>query len=278
MAYYGYTLEKGTTVQFVKNAPHKEYNIDIGDIGVITYVASSGKYSIHIDGKTNPHEDAYKPHRLYGEDGDFWIPFECVKKYMFKKGDRVQILSNTSKYKGQYGTVAYDAGSYSVKVHIDGRNLDSPIEYTHKGVKLIKNDTYESEEFKMAKLTGFKRVAVIEIANTNYYYALFDEDINAKDTVLVSGSASNKILSVKEIITPEEVKEKFSKEITAEVMCKVDLSSYNKRVENRKKAEELRKEMDKKIAEMDVMNKYTMYAERNPELAKMLESYRELVD
>ena len=46
----------------------------------------------------------------------------------------------------------------------------------------------------------------------------------------------------------------------------------------RKKAEELRKEMDKKIAEMDVMNKYTMYAERNPELAKMLETYRELVD
>jgi hypothetical protein len=29
---------------------------------------------------------------------------------------------------------------------------------------------------------------------------------------------------------------------------------------------------------MDVMNKYTMYAERNPELAKMLETYRELVD
>ena len=278
MAYYGYKLEKGTTVQFIKNTPHKEYNIEIGDIGVITYVASSGKYSIHIDGKQNPHEDAYLPHRLYGEEGDFWIPFECVKKYMFKKGDRVQILSNTSKYKGQYGTVAYDAGSYSVKVHIDGRNLDSPIEYTHKGIKLIKNDTYESEEFKMAKLTGFKRVAVIEMSGTNYYYALFDDNIDVKDTVLVSGSASNKIYSIKEIITPEEAKEKCSKDITAEVMCKVDLFSYNKRVENRKKAEELRKEMDKKIAEMDEMNKYTMYAERNPELMKMLETYRELVD
>ena len=277
MAYVG-SLERGTTVKFIKKPHNKEYDINVGDIGVITYVASSGKYSIHIDGKQNPHEDAYKPHRLYGEDGDFWIPFECVKQYMFKKGDRVQILSSASKYKGQYGTVAYDARSYYVKVHIDGRDLDSPIEYTHRGVKLIKNDTYESEEFKMTKLTGFKRVAVIEIANTNYYYALFDEDINAKDTVLVSGSASNRILTVKEVITPEEAKEKYNKDICAEVMCKVDLSYYNKRVENRKKAEELRKEMDKKIAEMDVMNKYTMYAERNPELAKMLESYRELVD
>jgi hypothetical protein len=277
MAYYP-TLEKGTTVKFIKKPNNKEYDIAVGDIGVITYVASSGKYSIHIDGKQNPHEDAYKPHRLYGEDGDFWIPFECVKAYKFKKNDRVQILSSTSKYRGQYGTVAYDANHCYVKVHIDGRDNESPIEYSQTSLKLIKNDTYESEEFKMAKLTGFKRVAVIEMSGTNYYYALFDEDINVKDTVLVTGSASNKILSIKEILTTEEAKEKCEKDITAEVMCKVDLSTYNKRVENRKKAEELRKEMDKKIAEMDVMNKYTMYAERNPELAKMLETYRELVD
>ena len=75
----------------------------------------------------------------------------------------------------------------------------------------------------------------------------------------------------------KSILEKYSNDITAEVMCKVDLSLYETRVENRKKAEELRKKMDQKIAEMDEMNKYVVYAEKNPELAKMLEEYRELV-
>ena len=35
--------------------------------------------------------------------------------------------------------------------------------------------------------------------------------------------------------------------------------------------------MDQKIAEMDEMNKYVVYAERNQELADMLAEYRELI-
>ena len=61
------------------------------------------------------------------------------------------------------------------------------------------------------------------------------------------------------------------------MISKVDTSAYDQRVKNRIKAAELRKDMDKKIAEMDEMNKYTMYAEKNPELAKMLAGYNSLV-
>ena len=124
------------------------------------------------------------------------------------------------------------------------------------------------------KLTGFNKVAVIEMGCTDYHFALYD-DIQAGDDVLVTNNVN--LLKVKEVITREEARERYSKDITAEVKCKVDLSAYETRVENRKKAEKLRKEMDKKIAEMDEMNKYVLYAEKNHELAKMLEEYRELV-
>ena len=104
---------------------------------------------------------------------------------------------------------------------------------------------------------------------------MYDDNIQAGDDVLATNNVN--LLKVKEVITREEARERYSKDIIAEVKCKVDLSAYEARVENRKKAEKLRKEMDKKIAEMDEMNKYILYAEKNPELAKMLEEYRELV-
>lgn len=127
-----------------------------------------------------------------------------------------------------------------------------------------------------AKLSGFKKVAVIKIANELYYCALYDDDIHVGDQVLVTGAATN-IYKVYEIISADEARLRFSKNIIAEVKCKVDLSAYEKRVANRALAEKLRKEMDKKIEEMDEMNKYVMYAEKNPEIAKMLEEYRELI-
>ena len=187
----------------------------------------------------------------------------------FKRGDRVEINSDTSRYKGCIGTVEGRTPLGYINVRIDGCEIIPA--YAPSSLRLLK------ERDKDMKLTGFKKVAVIEMSNTNYFYALFDEDINVGDTVLVSGGASGKLLTIKDILLPKEAEEKCNKNITAEVMCKVDLSAYNKRVENRKKAEELRKEMDKKIAEMDEINKYIMYAERSPELMEMFNKYKELI-
>ena len=126
------------------------------------------------------------------------------------------------------------------------------------------------------KLSGFKNVAVIEIAGKDYYYALYDEDIKVGDNVLVTGSCSTNILTVKEVVTAEEAREKCTKEICSEVKCKVDLSSYNQRVEDRKEADKLRKRMDEEIKKMDELNKYEMYADRNPALREMLEQLKSL--
>ena len=147
----------------------------------------------------------------------------------------------------------------------------------------------ESEDNNMAKLEGYYAVAVTEEGmgynKRNYYYAIFDDGNIYKvgDQVIVSGS-NNDVLEIKDIITLEEAKEKGRKDITAEVICKVDTSSYDKRVEERKEkaerkkeADKIKKQMDKMITKMDQTKRYEMYASDNPELAEKLKAYKELI-
>jgi len=276
-------LEVGSAIEMTRDAPYKEYGVVAGDIGIINYIASTGKYSINIFGKKNPHKDN---DRIYGNHGDFWIPKNYVKEYRFKPGDRVEIISPTSKYKGYYATVYCECHgkghcSQSVKLFIDGTKYQPSafhnqyLTLAKTSVKLININNQKGDN--NMKLTGFNKVAVIEYNNTlDLHYALYDEDIKVGDDVLVTGKLSSQIRQIKDIITLDEAKKRYEDDIIAEVKCKVDLSAYDQRVKNRIKAAELRKEMDKKIAEMDEMNKYTVYAERNPELAEMLKQYQAL--
>ena len=86
------------------------------------------------------------------------------------------------------------------------------------------------------------------------------------------------VLTIKEILTVPEAEVKYNKNITAEIICRVDTSAYDQRVENRKKAEKLKKDMDAVIKQMDVTKKYEMYAAENPELAALLDQYKELTN
>ena len=87
----------GDYVKIIKKLPYKdqEYDVEIGDIGIVNYVASTGKYSVHIDGKKNPRDEGATK-RSYGKLYDFWIPFECcevidseelIKKCLFENAD-----------------------------------------------------------------------------------------------------------------------------------------------------------------------------------------------
>lgn len=135
----------------------------------------------------------------------------------------------------------------------------------------------ESEETDM-KLTGFNKVAAITQGyGGTYYYALYDETIEVGDKVLVSGTAEGKLHTVDEIISAEEAANRFSKDITAEVICRVDMSAYDKRVIDRKEAKKIKDEMNRIIKQMDEVNKYEMYAKNNPELDAMLRKYKNLV-
>lgn len=108
------------------------------------------------------------------------------------------------------------------------------------------------------------------------YFIRLDSPVSKLNyKVLVSGNKQLQVID--EVITPEEAIQRFDKNITAEVICKVDTSSYDIRVEDRKRAADVKKKMDAMIKKMDETNKYEMYAERNPELKELLEAYKELV-
>lgn len=141
----------------------------------------------------------------------------------------------------------------------------------------------ESEDNNMAKLEGYYAVAGTKEGyyGKKYFYAIYDdgETYKAGDKIVVSG-ANKDILTIEEILTPDEC----NTNITAEVICKVDTSVYDKRVEERKEkatrkkeADKIKKQMDKMITEMDQTKRYEMYASDNPELAEKLKVYKELI-
>ena len=141
----------------------------------------------------------------------------------------------------------------------------------------------ERNDDNMAKLEGYKAVAVTKEGcyGKKYSYAVYDDGkvYVAGDKIVVSG-ANKGILTIEAILTPEECNEN----ITAEVICKVDTSAYDKRVEERKEkaerkkeADKIKKQMDKMITEMDQTKRYEMYANDNPELAEKLKAYKELI-
>ena len=155
------------------------------------------------------------------------------------------------------------------------------IKFKMYGSCLLNAIKIDEENKQMAKLTGYYAVAVIEegtgYCKKDYYYAVFDDGNTYKvgDQVLVSG-CNKDVLTIKEILTVPEAEVKCNKNITAEIICRVDTSAYDQRVENRKKAEKLKKDMDAIIKQMDVTKKYEMYATENPELAALLDQYKEL--
>ena len=131
-----------------------------------------------------------------------------------------------------YGVIKkYASGKYGIL--LDGvKNPGS-----REGLFWIKSSElkFESEDNSMAKLTGFNKVAVIEQGcgyNTkDYFYALYDDNIYPGDKVLVSGSASGQIWTVKDIVYEDAY---ANKNITAEVICKVNTYKYDERCANRK--------------------------------------------
>lgn len=125
-------------------------------------------------------------------------------------------------------------------------------------------------------LEGFKRVAVIkfESNNSEWHYALYDDDISAGDSVLLSGNYELKHGTVADIISPDEAKNRMgNKKIQQEVICKIDISAYKRRVEKRKVKAKLKSAITKRKKELDKEKLDEYYASIDLEYAKMLNQY-----
>lgn len=130
----------------------------------------------------------------------------------------------------------------------------------------------------MAKLEGFSKVAVINYGgySGDYYFAIYDDGIDYQVGDLVALSNNFTATKIKEIINLEEAIKRFSKNITAEIIGRVDTTAYDKRVKQREEKEKLKKEMDKRKKEIQKKLDDEYFASKDETYAEMLRQYESL--
>lgn len=129
----------------------------------------------------------------------------------------------------------------------------------------------------MAKLEGFSKVAVIKFGgNYPYHFAIYDDGVDYQkgDMVVLTGSSTP--AKIDEIISAEEANIRSNKNITAEIIGRVDTTAYDKRVEQRKEKEKLKEEMDKRKKELQKKLDDEYYASKDETYAEMLRQYESL--
>lgn len=189
----------------------------------------------------------------------------------FDIGDRVIVIAKHIQSYKQTGMIVGYYSSTSCKVHFNNWN--------GKGKKdlFIKNIYLERTGKNMA-VKGNYDVAIVKFIqgmNTTkeYAFALFDKDVQKDDFVLcdtANGYGVAKVVDIKSQVDYNGVL------ITKEIICKVDFTAYNQRVENRKRKESLKKRMDNMLAANQELVLYKALAEVNPEMKALLEEYQGL--
>lgn len=145
----------------------------------------------------------------------------------------------------------------------------------------------------MAKeLTGYIAVAGINLMGKEEYFAIYNDGYKYEkgDKVLVTGYRRGQILTIQNIITLDDMTHVHENEkITQEIVCKInpsaiDMTAYEDREKRRKelakiqyKKHQLRQMMDNIIQSTKDDKKYEIFAETNPDFAKLLEEYKELM-
>ena len=124
-------------------------------------------------------------------------------------------------------------------------------------------------------VTGNYRIAIVNFlkgSNTTkgYSFALFDSSIVVDDIVLCDTSVGYQVAKVIDIV---EQLNYNGADVTKEIICKVDFSNFQKRIEERKRKVELKAKMDAMVKDDKELMLYQMLAEKNPVMKEMLDEY-----
>lgn len=185
-------------------------------------------------------------------------------KYGTKLVGKTGVIENTS------------CGNTAFGIRLNG--LENP--RSSKGLFWFSVDEIEfiesEENVMLSQNENFMVAGVKFLEGTNkdkeYYYALFDE-YSVGDLVVVQTGHHG--LSLAEISSIDcEGKNKV--QCSREIICRVDMSAYNNRVAQRNALAKLKKDMDKKVKELQETAIYELLAEKDPALAAMLEQYKQL--
>lgn len=204
----------------------------------------------------------------------------------FNPGDRVLIKNRNASNFGRVGTVQgyqFNDEFENVVVLIDNpATTFNPCYFNSYSLELIENG---KENENMDKVTtiipGNYDVAICTFINSSssehmYAYALFDCCACIGDHALVQSNNKFGVVRIENIVSKNDHEAAGGHPVTNEIICKVDFTSIELRKEQRKRKEELRKQMDKLVKENQELIIYQALAEKSPEMAAMLEEYKSL--
>ena len=182
-----------------------------------------------------------------------------------------------NRYEGKCGVIENTScGGTAVGVKLEGysnpRSSNGLYWFAEDEIELI-----ESEETIMLNQNENFMVAGVKFldgTNTNkeYFYALFDEYCVGDLVVVQTGHHGLALAEIVSVGWDDKNKVKCSREI----VTRVDMSNFYDRQEKRKALAQLKKDMDKKVKELQETALYEMLAEKDPELAAMLAMYKQL--
>ncbi len=197
-----------------------------------------------------------------------------------KVGDRVRVISSTCATHDYLGVVQnhnYDneTSNKYVDVLLDG--YEHTITYRESSLKLIDGTTNNKGENLM--LGNFKVAGVKFLSGYNtdkvYNFALFDKNVMVGDTVVCDTVNGFTMGDVVKIFDKDELD---TSKVSKEIVCKVDMTAFQARKENRDKAAKLKNLMKKRVKELQDTTLFEMMAEKDDSLKTMLDEYKSLMN
>ena len=197
------------------------------------------------------------------------------------------ILSNPSqKYKALCGKTGVVRSVYdnSIGVEIDGiPNRDSKYGYfyfktIHLNIPTVEKEnemnTYNTNAYK-----GKFRVVTIQFLDNDKYeinYRLYDDGFEYKegDMVVVKSAHHGWTIAKIKFIFDED--SSVTADENREIICPIDTSKFLERDQKAKEISKLKREMDKKVKELQGIALYEVMAQHSPELRDMLIQFKEL--
>lgn len=191
---------------------------------------------------------------------------------------RVRIVRSNKYASGIIGKIGIveNSCSDSVGVKIDGYHNPR----SEKGLfwfDLDEIEFIESEENIMLNQNENFKVAGVKFIDgynqdKEYFYALFDDYCVGDLVVVQTGHHGLALAEISSIGGTEKERVKCSREI----ITRVDTSAFEDRQAKRKALTQLKKDMDKKVKELQETALYELLAEKDPALATMLGEYKKL--
>lgn len=211
----------------------------------------------------------------------------------FHEGDIVKVKKSGLWSTGKKGTVvkatskrvdvSFESGFYSKVLTLNPLSLELLFLNPNGDIYENKNNNIKGEKnMLMGNYSKICTIKFIEGTNTNreYYYACYDDNIGLDDYVVVkSANHGFGLAKVVDVIGDADINQMMRDYCNEgrEIISKFDMKTYEDRVEKRKKAKQLKADMNKKMKEMQELAMFEMMAKENPELKEMLDAYKELI-